>query len=366
MIPFLDLQTQHQALKPELLAAFARCLDHTGFCLGPEVSAFEEAFARWVGRRHAIGFNSGTSALHVAARLLDLAPGDEVVTTAMTFVATAWGIVYTGARPVFADVEPGTMNVDTRAVEAAITPKTKAIFAVDLYGQCCNLMELERIAARHKITLLEDASQAHGAYHHGRRAGTFGKMAVFSFYPGKNLGACGEGGMLVTDDAALAERARSLRNHGSRVRYHHDEIGYNYRMEGLQAAALSVKLPHLDGWVEKRRVAAAHYRRGLAGVKIELPAEAAENRPAYHLFVVRHPNREGLRAHLEKAGIGTGLHYPIPLHLLDCFKSLGNRAGQFPEAERTARECLSLPMFPELTEEQIATVCAKVREFCQS
>lgn len=363
VIPFHDLRAQHGPLKESLLEAFARCLDHQGFCLGPEVTAFEEAFASWVGRRHAVGFNSGTSALHVAARLIDLGPGDEVVTTPLTFVATALAINYVGARPVFADIQPGTMNLDPQAVEAAITPRTKAIFAVDLYGQCANGEALEAIAAKHKLTLVEDASQAHGAWHDARRAGTFGKMATFSFYPGKNLGACGEAGILVTDDEALAERARALRNHGSRARYQHDEIGYNYRMEGIQAAILRVKLPLVDGWVKKRREVASWYRHELAGSPVKLPDETAGHKSAYHLFVVRHPEREKLRIHLEKSGIGTGLHYPTPLHLLDCFRYLGNRTGEFPAAEQTARECLSLPMFPELRQEQVHIVANSIHEY---
>jgi dTDP-4-amino-4,6-dideoxygalactose transaminase len=363
VIPLHDLHAQHEPLKDSLVAAFARCLDHQGFCLGPEVVAFEEEFARWVGRKHAVGFNSGTSALHVAARLLDLGPGDEVVTTPLTFVATAWAIAYVGARPVFAEIDPDTMNIDPRAVAAAITPRTKAIFGVDLYGQCADWLALQAVASQHHLALVEDASQAHGAWQGDRRAGRFGQMAVFSFYPGKNLGACGEAGMLVTDDAALAERARALRNHGSRVRYHHDEIGYNYRMEGVQAAVLRVKLPHVDGWVEKRREVAAWYRHALGDGPLKLPVEAAGNRSAQHLFVARHPEREKLRIYLEQAGIGTGLHYPVPLHLLDCFKPLGHQAGEFPMAERTARECLSLPMFPELRQEQVHTVTQSIRDY---
>jgi dTDP-4-amino-4,6-dideoxygalactose transaminase len=362
-VPVFDLRRQHEQLKEGMTAAFNRCLEHQGFCLGPEVAAFESEIAGAIRRRHAVGLNSGTSALHLAARLLNLGPGDEVVTTAMSFVATAAAIHYVGARPVFADIERGTMNLDPAAAEAAITPRTKAIFAVDLYGQCAVGPALEGIAGRHGLALVEDASQALGAWGRDRPAGSFGRMSVLSFYPGKNLGACGEAGLLATDDPGLAERAAALRNHGSVARYAHDEIGYNYRMDGIQAAILRVKLPHLDSWVGRRREIASLYRRELASLPLELPAEGEGQRPAYHQFVIRHPERDKLRAWLADAGIGTGIHYPAAVPYLGCFKHLGHGEGEFPVAERTARECISLPMFPELATEQVLAVSAAIRGY---
>lgn len=362
-VPYFDLQAQIRALRPELDAAIARTLDQCSFCLGPDVAAFERDFATFSGAAHAVGFNSGTSALHVGLLLLDLKPGDEVITTPFTFVATSWAISYVGAKPVYVDIDDATCNLAPAKVERAITPRTKAIMPVHLYGQACDLAPLAAIAKKHGLHLVEDAAQAHGATYRGQPVGTFGALAGFSFYPGKNLGACGEAGALIMGDAALAERARSLREHGSKVRYYHDEIGYNYRMEGIQGAVLGVKLKHLAAWTAARRRIARRYTELLRGSPVKLQAELSGCDGAWHLYVVRHPRRDDLRAHLEKQGIGTGLHYPHPLHLQKCYAGLGHRAGDFPVTEAAARECLSLPIYPELTDAQVEHVAREVRAF---
>ncbi|MDD2762718.1 MAG: DegT/DnrJ/EryC1/StrS family aminotransferase [Opitutaceae bacterium] len=362
-VPYLDLTAQIRALRPELDAAIARSLDSGAFCLGPEVQQFEKEFAAFCGAAHCIGFNSGTSALHVAMRLLDLGSGDEVITTPYTFIATSWAIVYTGARPVFVDIEEQTMNLDPRRVEAAVTPRTKAILPVHLYGHSCDMDALLEIARRHQLPLVEDAAQAHGARYRGKIVGTFGGTSAFSFYPTKNLGACGEAGALVTNRADLAARARALREHGSSSRYHHDEIGYNYRMEAIQGAVLRVKLTRLAARNVARRRIAHRYHELLRNTPLILPREADYAESVYHLYTVRHPGRDRLKAHLEAHGIGSAIHYPLPLHLQKCFAALGYRPGDFPLAERAARECLSLPMYPELTDEQVAHVAAVIGEF---
>ena len=362
-VPYFDLPAQIRSLRPEIDAAISRTLDSCAFCLGPEVSAFESAFAAYCGARHAIGFNSGTSALHVACRILDLKPGDEVITTASTFVATTWAIVYTGARPVFVDIDPATMCLDPARIEKAITPRTRAVMPVHLYGHPFDVSAVASICEKHGLPLIEDAAQAHGALVREKPVGTFGEMSGFSFYPGKNLGAVGEGGALVTNSDAHAARARSLRDHGSTKRYYHDEIGYNYRMEGIQGAVLAVKLPKLPDWNAARRRIAQRYDKALAGTPLRLPVELPWARSVYHLYVVRHPKRDALREHLEKNGVGTGLHYPVPLHLQKCFADLGYRKGDFPVAEQAAAECLSLPIYPELADEQVDHVANAIRSF---
>jgi dTDP-4-amino-4,6-dideoxygalactose transaminase len=284
----------------------------------------------------------------------------------MTFVATSWAIVYCNAKPVFVDIDPLTMNLDPARVEAAITPRTKAIMPVHLFGQPCDLDPLVALCAKHNLTLIEDVAQAHGAKYKGKPVGTFGKTAGFSFYPGKNLGACGEGGQLVTDDEGLYRRAKAMREHGSAVRYYHDEIGYNYRMEGIQGAVLGVKLKHLPKWTARRREIAHRYHQLLAGTPLTLPIEAPYAESVYHLYVVRHPQRDALREFLTKAGIGCALHYPLPLHLQKCFADLDYKAGDFPLAEQVGRECLSLPIYPELTDAQQDAVAAAIVKFFQS
>jgi dTDP-4-amino-4,6-dideoxygalactose transaminase len=362
-IPYFDLPAQIRSLRKDLDAALARTMDNCSFCLGPDVAQFEKDFAKYVGAEHCLGFNSGTSALHVAMILLGVGPGDEVITTPYTFVATSWAISYVGAKPVYVDIDDATFNMDPKLVERAITPRTKAILPVHLYGQPFDLDPLLEISRRAKLPLVEDAAQAHGALYKGRMVGTFGAMSCFSFYPGKNLGACGEGGALVTNNAALATRARALREHGSSVRYYHDEVGFNYRMEGFQGAVLGVKLKHLARWTERRRAIAKIYTELLSDTPLQLPREAAYAQGARHLYVVRHARREELKKHLEANEVGCALHYPLPLHLQKCYASLGYKAGDFPVAEKAGRECLSLPIYPELTDRQIQRVTDVIKGF---
>ncbi len=362
-VPYFDLPAQIRALRPELDAAIARNLDACSFCLGPDVAAFEKDFAAFVGAAHSVGFNSGTSALHIAMRLLNVGPGDEVISTPFTFVATSWAISYVGAKPVYVDIDEATMNLDPKLLERAITPRTKAVMPVHLYGNPFDLDPILAICRKHKLPLVEDAAQAHGAKYRGKPVGTFGAMAGFSFYPGTTLGACGEGGALTTNSAEFAARARSLREHGSSVRYYHDEVGYNYRMEGIQGATLGVKLKHLPAWNQRRRAIARKYDELLKGTPLRLPRETAGAESVYHLYVVRHAKRDALKDFLAKRDIGTALHYPLPLHLQKCYADLGHKAGSFPNAERAAQECLSLPMYAELTDAQVEYIAASIREF---
>ena len=362
-VPYFDLPAQIRSLRPELDAAIARTLDQCSFCLGPDVAAFEKDFAAFLGAPHCLGCNSGTSALHLALRLLNIGPGDEVITTPYTFVATSWAVSYVGARPVYVDIDEATMNLDPGRIERALTPRTKAILPVHLYGHPFDLDPILALCRRRGLPLVEDAAQAHGARYRGRNVGTFGDLAIFSFYPGKNLGALGEGGALVTAGDNFAARARALRDHGSTKRYYHDEVGYNYRMEGIQGATLGVKLKHLPAWNQRRRAIAHRYHELLAGTPLRLPREAEGVESVYHLYVVRHPARDALREHLAAHGVGTAMHYPVPVHLQKCYAAFGHRPGDFPVAERAARECLSLPVYPELTDAQVEYVAAAIREF---
>jgi dTDP-4-amino-4,6-dideoxygalactose transaminase len=363
MIPLMDLKSQTAVLKEQILARFSKALDDTAFCLGPEVEAFEREFAAYCGlaNGHGVAMNSGTSALHLALLALGVGPGDDVVTTPFTFVATSWAISYCGARPVYADIVPATFTLDPAAVEKAITPKTKAILGVHLYGQPMDLEPLLDIARRKGLPLVEDSAQAHGALYGGKRVGSFGAISCFSFYPSKNLGACGEGGMSVTADAGLAQKMRALREHGSVKRYYHDSIGFNYRMEGLQGAALRVKLPHLDGWNARRQQLAAYYNSRLAesGV-VATPPVGANRTHVYHLYVVRHRRRDALAEYLKGKGVGTGMHYPLALHMQKAYAHLGLKEGMFPHSEQAARECLSLPLYPELSDANAAIVADAV------
>ncbi len=362
-VPYLDLPAQIASLRREIDEALAQAIDHCSFCLGPDVVHFERQFAEFCGVRHAVAVNSGTSALHLALLLLGVGPGDEVITTPYTFIATSWAISYVGARPVYVDIDDATFNIDVDQVEKAITSKTKAILPVHLYGLPCDLHSLLKIASKHALPIVEDAAQAHGATYQGRVVGSFGKVNCFSFYPAKNLGALGEGGALVTDEDTLATRARSLREHGATQRYHHDEIGYNYRMEGIQGAVLGIKLKYLADWTDARRRVAKRYSQFLANTPLRLPLEPPGSRSAWHLYTVRHPRRDPLKRFLEKQEIGSGLHYPLPLHLQKCYASLGYHTGDFPVAERAANECLSLPIYPELSDEQIDFTCAQIHRF---
>ncbi|MEI6235099.1 MAG: DegT/DnrJ/EryC1/StrS family aminotransferase [Planctomycetota bacterium] len=364
-IPLMDLKAQIAPLKEQLLAKFSTALDNTAFCLGPEVEAFEREFSAYCDLKngHGVAMNSGTSALHLALLALGVGPGDDVVTTPFTFVATSWAISYCGANPVFADIIPDTFTLDAEAVEKAITPKTKAILGVHLYGQPMDLEPLLDLAKRKGLPLVEDAAQAHGARYKGQRVGSFGEIAAFSFYPSKNLGACGEAGIAVTGDASLAQKMRALREHGSVKRYYHDTIGFNYRMEGLQGAALRVKLPYLDGWNAKRQEIGALYNSRLAESCVQIPVVGADRTHVYHLYVVRHAKRDALADFLKARGIGTGMHYPLSLHMQKAYAHLGIGEGSFPHSERAAQECLSLPLFPELSLSNANKVADAVLDF---
>jgi dTDP-4-amino-4,6-dideoxygalactose transaminase len=361
-VPVLDLKAQYAGLRDEMLQALREVADSTMYVLGPKVAAFENAFASSLGAKHCVGVNSGTSALHLALICAGVEAGDEVVTVPMTFIATSWAISYLGATPVFVDVDPATCTMNVAEVERKITPRTKAILPVHLYGQPGDMGPLLEIGARHGIPVIEDAAQAHGARYHGKSAGTLGLCGCFSFYPGKNLGACGEGGAVVTNDDRVAARLRALRDHAQSQRYHHDEIGFNYRMDAFQGAALSVKLKYLERWTRDRALLADRYLHLLADLPLQLPEQAADRRHVWHLFVVRHPERDRLRRELEDRGIHTGLHYPIPLHLQKAYRHLGHAAGDFPVAEQIGRECLTLPLYPEMTTQQQDAVVHALHE----
>jgi dTDP-4-amino-4,6-dideoxygalactose transaminase len=359
VIPFVDLKAQYASIRHEIEPAIQHVLENASFILGSEVAAFEQLFAAYSGAAHGIGVNTGTSALHLSLLAAGVGPGDEVITVPFTFVASAAAIVYTGARPVFVDVDPETYTMDVAQIESAIGPRTKAILPVHLYGQPADMDPILAIARRHGLVVIEDACQAHGAEYKGRRVGGIGDLGCFSFYPGKNLGAYGEGGMVTTNDAEHARKLRMLRDWGAEKKYEHVLKGYNYRLEGIQGAVLRVKLRHLDRWTEARRAVAAHYDRALAGV-VPTPREADWARHVYHVYAIRTPERARWQQALAERGIQTGIHYPIPVHLLPAYADLGHRAGEFPNAERAAEEVLSLPMYPELTREQCETVCAAV------
>jgi len=358
MIPFVDLKAQYAAIKPEVDRAIAGVLENCDFILGRDVLAFEKEFAEYCDSDHGIGVNTGTSALHLALLAADIGPGDEVITVPFTFVATVSAIVYTGATPVFVDIDPTTYTIDPDAIEAAITRRTKAIIPVHLYGQPADMDRVLAIARRHRLTVIEDAAQAHGAEYNGRRAGSLGDMACFSFYPGKNLGAYGEGGMVVTDNPQYARTIRMLRDWGAERKYHHVLKGYNYRLETIQAAVLRVKLRYIEGWTEARRSAAARYDRLLADSGIDTPRAMSYARHVYHVYAVRAPRRAAWQQALAEQGIQTGIHYPTPVHMLPAFEDLGYRPGQFPHSERAANEVLSLPMYPELTPAQCDAVAS--------
>jgi dTDP-4-amino-4,6-dideoxygalactose transaminase len=361
-IPFVDLSAMHRGLEPELLEVFTRVLRSSAFVLGPEVKQFEEAFAAYVGTGHCVALTNGTAALHLTLLALDLKPGDEVITVAHTFIATAEAISAVGARPVFVDIDPVSYTMDPTLLERAITPRTRAILPVHLYGQTADMDAILEIANRHAIPVIEDACQAHGAEYKGRRAGSLGVAGCFSFYPGKNLGACGEGGAVTTDDSELAHRIRMWRDHGSRQKYVHQFPGLNMRMDGIQGGILAVKLQHLDRWNEQRRQAAAQYREALAGTDVILPAEMPWGKHVYHLYVIQSDDRETLRHRLEEAGIESGLHYPIPLHLQEAYRSLGYQHGSFPVTETVVRRILSLPLYPGISTEAVTRVAEEIME----
>jgi dTDP-4-amino-4,6-dideoxygalactose transaminase len=363
MVPFVDLRTQYHSIKPEIDSAVIRLLESGQFVLGQEVAAFEQEFAGYCQAQHGIGVNSGTSALHLALLAAGIGPGDEVITVPCTFVATVAAIVYTGARPVFVDVDPGSATMDVSQIEQAITPRTKAILPVHLYGLPADMDPILQIARTHGLRVIEDAAQAHGAEYKGRRVGAIGDMGCFSFYPGKNLGAYGEGGMIVTNDAEYARTLRMLRDWGQERKYHHVLKGYNYRLEGIQGAILRVKLRHLEAWTEARRARAAQYDDLLRDSGAIIPGATPGSRHVYHVYAVRLPRRDALQQHLNGQGVQTGIHYPIPVHLQDAYADLGCTAGDFPCAEQISRETLSLPMYPELPADDVAMIADLVCRF---
>jgi dTDP-4-amino-4,6-dideoxygalactose transaminase len=366
VIPFVDLGAQYRSIKAEVDAAIAGVLETCEFTLGREVAAFEDEFAAYCQATHGIGVNSGTSALHLALLAAGVGAGDEVVTVPFTFIATVSAIAYTGATPVFVDIDPQTFTMDVTAIEAAITERTKAIMPVHLYGQPADMDPILEIARTHGLVVIEDAAQAHGAEYKGRRAGSLGDLGCFSFYPGKNLGAYGEGGMVVTDDPAYARTIRMLRDWGAEHKYQHVVKGYNYRLEGMQGAVLRVKLRHLEDWTEARRAAAARYDHLLGASGVATPEVSPAARHVYHIYAIRTARRQELQGALQAHGIHTGIHYPVPVHLQPAFADLGYRIGQFPNSERAAGEVLSLPMFPELTPEQCETVSRAVRRLAHA
>lgn len=362
-VPFLDLDALHAIIRPELDAAWQRVMRGGQFIMGDELAAFEAEFARYCEAQHCIGVGNGLDALTLILRALGIGPGDEVIVPSKTFVATWLAVSEAGAVPVPVEPEAGGFTIDPNAVEARITPRTRAIMPVHLYGHPADMTALADIARRHALALIEDAAQAHGARHRGRRAGSFGTAAGFSFYPGKNLGALGDGGAVVTSDPALAERVRRLRNYGSSRKYVHEEQGVNSRLDELQAALLRVKLRHLDNWNAARRAAVARYREALAGADVVLPVEAPHAESVWHLFVIRSRARDALQSHLAARGVSSVIHYPVPPHLQGAYRDAGWGQGALPLAERLAAEVLSLPMGPTLTPAQIEAVATAVRSF---
>jgi dTDP-4-amino-4,6-dideoxygalactose transaminase len=364
-VPFVDLKALHRPIEAELSEAIARVLRNVCFVQGPEVKAFEEAFASYLGVRHCVAVNSGTAALHLTLLALGIGPGDEVITVSHTFIATSEAISAVGARPVFVDIDPVSYTMDPTLVEAAITNRTKAILPVHLYGNVAEMDSLMAIARRHNLILVEDACQAHGAQYKGRMAGTFGVAGCYSFYPGKNLGCCGEGGAMVTNDEALATKIRMWREHGSIKKYEHLFPGFNFRMEGIQGAVLATKLKYLDGWNDQRRAIAKRYQEYLAGQSVVLPGESPNTRHIYHLYVLQAEDRESLRDHLAQRGIETGLHYPVPLHLQEAYAFLGYHKGDFPVTEQVTQHIVSLPMHPEMSLEAADYVSTAILEWVQ-
>jgi dTDP-4-amino-4,6-dideoxygalactose transaminase len=365
-IPFLDLKAQYLGIKDEIKTAIDGVLESTSFILGKSVAEFEQAFAKAHNVNFCRGVSSGTDGNHLALWALDIKPGDEVIIPANTFIATVWGATLCGAKPVFVDCHSDSYNINPNKIEESITPKTKAIVAVHLYGQPADMDELEKIADKHNLFLVEDCAQAHLSEYKNKKVGGLSKAASFSFYPGKNLGAYGEGGAVTTNNEELAEKFRMMRDHGSPKKYLHTIFGANYRMEGIQGAVLGVKLKYLEKWTESRRQVAKKYNELLQYISgIKLPVEMPYSKHVYHLFVlqVERKNRDDLAAYLNENGISTGLHYPIPLHLQPCFEYLGYKKGDFPNSEKLADNCISLPMYPELSDEQIEYICEKIKIF---
>jgi dTDP-4-amino-4,6-dideoxygalactose transaminase len=353
LVPYFDLKKQYSSLRDEIREALDRVCSNTSFVLGEEVSEFEKEFAAYCEVKYCVALNSGTSALHLALLGLGVKPGDEVITTPNTFIATGEAICYAGAKPVFVDIDPKTANLDPALIERVITERTKAILPVHLYGRPADMDAISEIAQKHGLAVIEDACQAHGARYRGRRVGSIGHAAAFSFYPSKNLSAYGEGGALTTNDAGIAELARALRHHGQTSLYTHERIGYNYRMDGFQGAVLRVKLKRLEQWNARRKEIAVLYRSILQGAKVDIPPDDPRDERVYHLFVVYVARREAVRAALAARGVHTAIHYPRPVHLQPAFAALGFGPGSFPQAERACERALSMPFFPEMSDEQV-------------
>jgi dTDP-4-amino-4,6-dideoxygalactose transaminase len=362
-IPCLDLKQQHQLIKKEVFEAFEKVYEQTAFSGGPFVEEFEKAFALFCNTRYAVGVNNGTTALHLAMLALGIGPGDEVIIPANTFIATAWGVSYTGAIPVFVDCYPDTWEINPLKIEEKISPKTKAVIGVHLYGQPFDINAVQAICNKHKLHLVEDAAQAQGATYHGKPVGGFGKMACFSFYPGKNLGACGEAGGITTDNSAFYKHLQSLRNHGSVERYYHDEIGFNMRMGGLEGASLQIKLKYLPGWNLRRKEIARKYQSGILNPKIKMQVQPAGHDSIFHLFVITTENRDQLIKYLNEKNIFPGLHYPVPCHLQKAYAHLAYENGDFPHAEYLAAHCISLPMYAELADDEVDYVIKTINSY---
>jgi dTDP-4-amino-4,6-dideoxygalactose transaminase len=362
-VPFVDLKKQYHVLKPHMDEAIQLVLERSAFVMGKEHNEFEQSFAAYIGTKYCLGVSNGTDALELAMRACGIGPGDEVITVANTFIATTEAISCTGAGIRLVDADPHTYNMDPDKIESAITPRTKALLPVHLYGQPADLKPIMEIARKHGLKLIEDCAQAHGAKYQGQHVGTFGDVACFSFYPGKNLGAYGDGGAVVTNNAEIADRVKLLRNHGAREKYVHEIEGYCRRLDNLQAAVLGVKLPYLDEWNAKRRLAAKLYDQLLADVPgVVTPYTLTDSEPVYHLYVIQIPERDRIQAMLKVQGIETGIHYPIPLHQQPAYAYLGYKPEDFPISKALGPNILSLPMFGDITEEQIHTVVAEIRK----
>lgn len=360
-VNFVDLKAQYNNIKDDILEGITKVIDNTNFILGPQVKEFEEKFAAFSQAKYALGVASGTDAILLSLKSLGIGPGDEVITAANTFIASVLGISYAGAVPVLVDNDPVTYNIDPTKIEAAITSKTKAIMPVHLYGQMADMDAIMEIAKKHNLKVIEDACQAHGSEYKGCRAGSIGDISCFSFYPGKNLGAYGDGGMVVTNDEDLYQKVKVLRDYGQSKKYHHEIKGYNSRLDSIQAAVLLAKLPHLDKWNDDRRVLARLYNELLSDTDIVVPVESEECRHIYHLYVIRTKRRDEMLEFLKSKEIFCGIHYPIPIHLQNAYKE--HKKGDLPITEKYAKEILSLPMFPELTEEQVIYIVGNIKEF---
>jgi dTDP-4-amino-4,6-dideoxygalactose transaminase len=362
-VPFLDLKAQNRVIKPEIDAALQEVIQNTAFASGPFVQKFEDRFAEFCNGKFCVAVNSGTSALHSALLAYGIESGDEVITVPNTFIATTWAITYCGANPVFVDVDPETFLMNPDLIEQAITSKTKAILPVHLYGQPADMNSINEIAQKHGLTVIEDAAQAHASTYRGCRVGGLGNTTCFSFYPGKNLGAYGEGGAIVTSDEKIANHLRLLRDHAQPKKYYHEFVGYNYRMDGFQGAVLNVKLKYIQEWTDKRNEVARKYSEGLREIEgLQIPVVRPDAVSAFHLYVIHSVKRDELMKHLQDCGVAAGLHYPIPIHLQNAYKHLNHSKGDFPIAEMNADQCLSLPMYAEMSDEQIGIVVDSVKK----